>query len=195
VKQIVEQTDSNLIGVGLEDGKLLWKTALKTGNYQTGTPIIDGDTVICAGTAFAIEKTGDTFEAKQVWKERPPATYNTPVLKDGVLYGLASAGAGGKGGGKGGATTKLFAQDAKTGKELWQDSAPRGECGAILDTGATLLLLSSDSNLVAFKPDKDDFKEVAKYKVGETPTWAMPIIDGKRIYVKDRDSLILWTVE
>jgi outer membrane protein assembly factor BamB len=192
VKQVVEQTSSNLVGVGFEDGKLLWKTPLLVGNYQTGTPIIDGDVVICAGSAFTIEKSGDKFEAKPLWKERPPATYNTPVLKDGVLYGLASAGGGGKGKG---AATKLFAQDAKTGKELWQDSAARGECGAVLDTGNVLLLLSSDSNLVAFKPDKDEFKEVAKYKVADTPTYAMPIISGKRIYVKDRDSLTLWMLE
>ena len=201
VKQVVEQTDENLIGVGLADGKLLWKTPLKVGRYQTGTPIITGDVVICAGTAFTIEKSGDKFEAKQLWKERAPATYNTPVLKDGVLYGLgaeAAKGGGGKGGGgKGGGTraTKLFAQDAKTGAELWNDKAPRGECGAILDVGSVLLLLSSDSNLVVFKPDKDEFKEVAKYKVADTPTWAMPIIDGKRIYVKDADSLILWTLD
>ena len=57
-----------------------------------------------------------------------------------------------------------------------------------------VVLLSSDSNLVVFKPDKDEFKEVAKYKVADTPTWAMPILDGKRIYVKDADSLILWTL-
>jgi len=196
VKQVVEQTDTNLVGVGLADGKLLWKTANKSpGNYQTGTPIVDGDVVVCAGAAYAIEKSGDAFEAKQLWKERAPATYNTPVLKDGVLYGLAGAGGGGKGGGKGMATTKLFAQDAKTGKDLWQDSAPRGECGEILDTGNVLLLLSSDSNLVVFKPDKDEFKEVAKYKVADTPTWAAPIIAGKRIYVKDRDSLTLWAFE
>jgi outer membrane protein assembly factor BamB len=166
------------------------------GRYQTGTPIIDGDVVICVGAAFAIGKTGDKLEAKQRWKERAPATYNTPVLKDEVLYGLGGEAAK-AGGGKGFGTkaTKLFAQDAKTGAELWADKTPRGECGAILDAGGVMLMLTSDSNLIAFKPDKDEFKEVAKYKVSDSPTWAMPIIDGKRIYVKDADSLILWKLE
>jgi len=203
IRQVVTLTGANLIGVALDDGKLLWTTPLAPPGprgYPTGTPIVDGDTVICLGTAFSIEKHGDKFETKQLWKERPPATYNTPVLKDGVLYGLAGemakgGGGGGKGKGKGAVATKLFAQDAKTGKELWSDSAPRGECGAILDAGSVLLLLSSDSNLVVFKPDKDEFKEVAKYKVAETPTWAMPIIAGKRIYVKDTESIILWSLE
>ena len=72
VKQVVEQTDANLIGVGFDDGKLLWKTPLVVGRYQTGTPIIDGDTVICAGTAFTIEKSGDTFETKRLWRSESP---------------------------------------------------------------------------------------------------------------------------
>jgi outer membrane protein assembly factor BamB len=203
VKQVVEQTNENLIGVSLQDGNLLWKTPLPPPGprgYPTGTPIIDGNKVICLGTAFSIEKTGDKFAAKQLWKERPPAQYNTPVLKENVLYGLADAGGGGKGGGKGGGrggqkATTLFARDAATGAELWAEKTPRGECGAVLDAGSVMILLSSDSNLVAFKPDKEEFKELAKYKVAESPTWAMPIINGKRIYVKDEDSVILWSLE
>lgn len=192
VKQVVELTDTSLIGVGLADGKLLWKTALKQdGNYQSATPIVDGNTVICAGSAFAIEKSGDAFMANRLWKERSPATYNTPVLKGDVIYGLVLSG-GGKG--KGGSTTRIFAQDVKKGSELWQDKSPRGECGAILDAGDVMLMLTSDSNLVAFKPDKEDFKELARYKVSNSETYAMPIIDGKRIYVKDKDALILWTL-
>lgn len=195
VKQIVEITDENLVGVGFDDGKLLWKTRLTTGRYQSATPVVDGDLAICGGIAFTIEKSGDTFSAKQKWKERAPATYNSPVLKDGVLYGLADAGGGGKGVGKGMRSTTLFAQDAKTGAELWTEKSPRGECGTILDVGPVMILSSSDSNLVAFKPSKDEFKEIAKYKVADTPTWATPILAGKRIYVKDADSVILWTLE
>jgi outer membrane protein assembly factor BamB len=187
-KQVVVLTNASLIGVGLADGKELWKVGLSVGRYPTGTPIIDGNVVICSGSAFTIEKSGDAFKANPLWKGTPPATYNTPVLKDGALYGLMS------GGGKG-AATKLYCQDAKTGKTLWEDTASRGECGAILDAGSVLLALSSDSNLLVIKPDTKEYSEVAKYKVSEAPTWAMPIVTGNRVYVKDVDSLILWTIE
>jgi outer membrane protein assembly factor BamB len=200
VKQVVELTDQNLVGVSLADGKLLWKTALKTGRYQSHTPVIDGNTVICGGTAFEIEKLGDEFKTEEKWAKNPPATYNTPVLKDGVLYGLVGGGGGGGkgGGGKGGgakkgpAVTRLFAQDAKTGDVLWTNDVPRGECGAVLDAGDVLLLMSSDMNLVPFKPDRKEFKELARYKVADLPAFAMPIVAGDRIYVKDRESLFLW---
>ena len=58
-----------------------------------------------------------------------------------------------------------------------------------------MILLSNDANLVAFKPSKDGFTELAKYKVAETPTCATPVIAGKRIYVKDFDSITLWSLE
>jgi outer membrane protein assembly factor BamB len=186
-EQVVIKTDAELIGVALADGKLLWKHALKQGGYQTATPVIDGDTVIIAGYAFTVTKTDDTFTAKQVWKEQAPATYNTPVLKDGVLYGLAGTGKG-----KG---TSLYAQDAKTGKVLWEDGLACGECGSILDVGSVLIELSSDGKLHVFKPDKKEYSEVTKYTVADSGTWSMPIISGNRIYTKDREKLTLWTVE
>lgn len=186
-KQVVVLTNTSLVGVGLADGKELWKTKLITGRYQTPTPIINGDVVICGGGAFTIEKSGDAFKAVPLWTGQQPATYNTPVLKDGALYGLMAGG--------GRATTKLYCQDAKTGKTLWEDSTTRGECGAILDAGPVLLALTSDSNLLVLKPDAKEYAEVAKYKVADTPTFAMPIVAGNRIYVKDRDSLTLWTIE
>jgi hypothetical protein len=102
------------------------------------------------------------------------------------LYGYADAGQG---------RTRMYAQDAKTGKELWADGAQGGPCGSILDGGTVLIALSSDGNLVVFKPDKTDYAEVKKYRVADSGTWAMPIIDGKSIFVKDRESLTLWTID
>ena len=144
IKQVVEQTDENLIGVGLEDGKLLWKTPLKVGRYQTGTPIVTGNEVICVGTAFTIEKSGDKLTAKQRWKEpRTRDLQHAGAEGRRALWPRRRGGQGRRGwrrgqgkGGFGMRTTKLFAQDAKTGAELWTDKAPRGECGAILDAGA-----------------------------------------------------------
>jgi len=190
-KQVVTPTEKGLAGVSL-DGKLLWQTSAEVGRYSTGTPVINGDTVIFMGTAFEIEKKGDKFEAKELWKDQAPATYNTPVLKDGLLYGLKSAGGGGKGRP---ANTNLYCQDAKTGKVLWTDKTARGQCGEVLDAGTVLLALTSDSELLAFEPSKTGYKELAKYKVAETPTWAYPIIDGNKVFVKDRESITLWVIE
>lgn len=184
-KQVVVLTEGNLVGVALADGKLLWKAPLSAGRYSTGTPVVDGQTVICAGQAFTIEKMPDGFAAKPAWKGQAPHQYNTPVLKDGVLYGLSGQGR----------ATNLFAQDVKTGKVLWTDPTPRGECGEVVDAGPVLVMLSSNSELVAFKPSKTGYEEVAKYKVADTATWSYPILAGSRVIVKDNTSVVAWALE
>ena len=199
-KQLVTLTENSLIGVGVNDGKQLWKTAYKS-RYNSCTPIVDGQTVICssqqAGTvAFKIEKEGDGFKAKEAWKKSKAAgIYNTPVLKEGLLYGLSPSPTGGGGRGMQQPPNNFFCMNAQTGEELWTDKTLRGQCGAVLDAGTVLIALTSDSNLVAFKPSNKEYTELAKIKVADTETWAYPIVAGNRIYVKDRDSVIAWAIE
>jgi outer membrane protein assembly factor BamB len=187
---IVTLSASSLVGVGLADGKLLWKVPFKT-QYNSVTPVVDGSTVILStqgmGTiAYKIEKKDDTFTAKDAWKsDVASGIYNTPTLKDGLLYGL--------GGGRGSST--LYCLKADSGDKVWTDGTKRGECGGVLDGGKVLFLFSSNSELVVFKPGEKEFTQLAKYKVADSPTWAYPIIAGKRIFVKDRDSITLWTIE
>jgi outer membrane protein assembly factor BamB len=192
-KQVVTPTARSLVGLGASDGKLLWQVAYRS-KYNSGTPVVEGQTVIYsnpgAGTvAYKVEKKDGGFAARELWKKEEAAgQYNTPVVKDGLLYGIAAAG---RRGGPG----NFFCMDAKTGDVLWTDKTARGDCGSILDAGAVLVALTSDSNLVVFKPNKKGYEEVAKYKVAETPTWTCPILSGNRVFVKDRDSVALWTIE
>jgi outer membrane protein assembly factor BamB len=151
--------------------------------------------VICSapqgGTvAVKVEKKGDGFTGTQLWKKSDvvASMYNTPVLKDGLLFGL-TAGTGGQG------PTRIFCLNAQTGDTLWTDTTQRGECGTILDAGPVLLAVTSDGNLLAFKPSKTGYEEVAKYKVADTPSWSCPIVTGNRVFVKDRDAVTLWTIE
>jgi outer membrane protein assembly factor BamB len=188
VKQVVMASDRSLVGIAAADGKQLWKTAFSVGRYPTATPVIDGSTVIAGGIAFTVEKKGDEFTVTQLWKDQAPHPYCTPVLKDGLIYGFS-------GRDNMDANGKLYCQDAKTGKVLWADTAGRGQSGYILDAGTVLVALNTDSNLLVFKPSKEGYMEVTKYKVADSPTWAEPILAGNRVFVKDRDNLILWTIE
>jgi outer membrane protein assembly factor BamB len=185
-KQLVTPTAKSVVGIGAADGKLLWQIPFAP-RYNNGTPIVDGQTVIISGqgvgtVALKIEKQGDGFAAKELWKKSQSAhQYNTPVLKDGLLFGISSS-------------RNFFCMNAETGEVLWTDKTARGECGAVFDAGSVLLALTSDSQLVAFKPSNKEYTELAKIKVADTPTWAYPIIAGNRVFVKDRDSLALRTL-
>lgn len=181
-KQIVTLTEKSLVGISVADGKLLWQIPFLAGRYNMSTPIVDGQTVICAGRAFKIEKAGDGFAVKDLWKSESPHQFNTPVLKDGLLYGISLR-------------RNFFCMNAQTGEVLWTDATPRGQCGTVLDAGSVLIALTSDTYLVVFKPSNKEYTGVAKYKVADTETWAYPIIAGNRVFIKDRDALTLWTIQ
>src|SRR5260370_28423792 len=108
---LVTLDTKNLKDINAADGKLLWEAPFSA-QYNSGTPIIDGQKVICSGpnagtVEFKVQKKDDGFKAEQAWKQTKSAAgiYNTPVLKDGLLYGLTVAGGGGP---MGRGPTRLF---------------------------------------------------------------------------------------
>jgi outer membrane protein assembly factor BamB len=192
-KILVAETAKNIVALNLADGKLLWQTPFapqgRGRTYNACTPMVDGQTVIYSGTgrgtkAVQFEKQGEKLTAKELWSNTDNAVqFNTPVVKDGLLYGLT-------------VQDGLFCLDMKTGKSAW--GAPvKGERGyaSIVDAGPVLLLLTPASQLIVFEPGDKGFKEIASYKVADSKTFAYPIVSDNRVYVKDRDSVILWTIE
>jgi outer membrane protein assembly factor BamB len=141
------------------DGKLLWQVASHPQGrfFNSATPIVDGQTVIYTGQgkgtkAVKIEKQGEGFAAKELWSNADLGTgFNTPVLKDGMLFGFSDKG-------------NLFCLNAKTGQAAWTDPTRRGgNFAAILDAGSSLLALPSNSELIALKPGDKQYEEMAKY--------------------------------
>jgi hypothetical protein len=67
--------------------------------------------------------------------------------------------------------------------------------GSIVDAGSVLIALTPASQLVVFEPNDKAYKQLATYKVADSSTHAYPVLSGNRIFIKDRDSLTLWTVD
>jgi outer membrane protein assembly factor BamB len=70
-----------------------------------------------------------------------------------------------------------------------------GGYGNIVDVGSVLLALTPSSELIAFEPGDKAYKELARIKVSDSQTHAYPVVSGNRIFIKDKDSVTLWTVE
>ncbi len=191
-RQIVTPTEKSIVGISVADGKLLWQLPFVPPGraYNAATPIIDGQTVIYTGKgrgakAVKIEKQGDGFVPKELWSNPDLAPqYNTPVLRDGLLFGLSDG-------------NKLYCINAATGQTAWTDNTARGSSGfgSIVGAGSCLAVLANDSELIVFKPDGKAYSEISRYKVADTPTYAHPVISGNRVFVKDQESLAMWTVQ
>ena len=189
-KMVVTLTPKKIVGIGVTDGKLLWEAPFPAQgrNYNAATPIVDGTTVIYSGAsrgtkAVKIEKTADGFAAKELWSNPDNAVqFNSPVLKGGQIYGLSQKGT-------------VFCLDAKDGKTLWTAELGGGGFGSIVDAGSVLLALTPKDGLTVFEPSDKEYKKLAGYKVADTDTYAYPVVAGKGVFVKEKDSLTLWNIE
>jgi outer membrane protein assembly factor BamB len=190
-QMIVTQTAKSVVSVGAQDGKLLWQLPFAPQGmaYNAATPIVDGQTVFYCGQgrgckAVRIEKQGDSFVAKELWSNADNSVqFNSPVLKNNLLFGLSQRG-------------NFFCVNAETGKTAWTDSVGgHGGYGAIVDAGPVLLALTSKSQLTVFEPSEKEYVEVANIKAAEKQTYAYPVLTGNRLFVRDQDSVTLWTID
>jgi outer membrane protein assembly factor BamB len=173
--------------------------------------------------AVKLTKEGDKFVAKTEWTvQENPVQFNTPVLRDGLLIGLSGRhdifcvdtktektawtapapriasssnnapppdrGDKGNKGGKGGKGGRGFGGG---GSGMRADAG----YGSIVDAGDVLMSLTPSAQLIVFEPSDKEFKQLASYKVSDTTVYAYPVVSENRIYVKDQDSIALWTIE
>ena len=149
-----------------------------------------------------LEKAAKGLSGTQLWKNTDHSVqFNTPILKDGMLYGLT-------------ADNVFFCINTEDGKTAWTapldpqaSAAPgqdeggrrrgrgRGGYGSIVDAGPVLLALTPAGQLVVFEPGPATYTEVARIKVGESPTYAYPVLSGNRIFIKDQNDVALYTLE
>jgi outer membrane protein assembly factor BamB len=191
MKLVVAPMEKSIVAVNLADGTLAWQTPFvpQGRGLNASTPVVDGQTVYYGGTdrgitAVKLSKSDAGVKGETLWNNMDNSLqYNTPVLKDGKLYGLSQQ-------------TALFCLNAETGTTAWTQSVEGQQgFGTIVDAGKVLMALTPKTQLIVYAPDDSGYKELTQYKVSENSTYAFPVVSGNRIFVKDEDSVILWTVE
>ena len=186
VRQIVTQMQKHCVAVSPEDGRELWRLPFKTTFEQNSvTPVVAGELIIFGGVykpTFAVKVTAAGPEI--VWENKTFVLYmSTPVVSGTTLYGMATRQRG-----------SLFALDVNTGQELWQGSGRVGENASLSDIGPALLVLSTTGELTVHEKAERGLKNVASYKISDTPVWASPALAGGRVLVKDKINLMLYRV-
>jgi outer membrane protein assembly factor BamB len=195
VRQAIVQTQKNLIGVNIADGKILWQVPISSPYDQNSvTPIVIGDLVIYSGlsnpvTAVRPTKSGVNWTANKIWENKELGMYmNSPVLAGGLLYGLSHRNKG-----------QFFALDPKTGKTIWTGEGRAAENAAMLAAGSTIYALTTGSELLVMQASNQASNRglalQKRYTVASSPTWAHPAIVDERILIKDVDTLALWSAK
>jgi outer membrane protein assembly factor BamB len=187
-KLLIVITEKNIISLSLAEGKLLWQiaTPVQQRFYNCVSPYIDGQTIYLTGQgtgtkAIKVEKSGNDYVTKELWSNAEVgAKWNTPILKDGFLYGFTDQ-------------KRIYCLNAATGQTAWIDNAVTSDFSTIVDCGSVIIGLTSTDNLLVLKPDSKAYSEIVKYKVSDTPIYAYPVISGNNIYIKDAETLMKYS--
>jgi outer membrane protein assembly factor BamB len=190
VRQVVTQTQKQIVGVSLAKGELLWSLPFTTPYEQNAvTLVVSGDIVIYSGLskglhAARVVRKGAGWGLEPMWDNEEVSLYmSSPVLDGGHLYGFSHRNKG-----------QFFAVDAATGKTLWLSEARQGENAAVLSAGDVLLLLKPEGELTVIRKDPKAFAPVATYTVADSATWAHPALIGRTLLVKDEENLVQWRI-
>jgi len=190
-RQIVTFMQKDLVGVDFATGKLLWKLPSKTRyDENINTVLAYKDLLIFSRegqglAAIRLAKQGAEIVPQQVWVNKDAELYmSTPVLQGNTVYGMTARQKG-----------QFFAVDAETGKTAWQSPGRMGENAAILNLNdKVILFLTNEAKLIVQAVDGKTYSPVAEYTVATSPTWAHPLILGRRILIKDENSLTSWAI-
>jgi outer membrane protein assembly factor BamB len=189
-RQVVTQSQTNIIGVAEANGQLLWRIPFTTPYEQNiVTPVLYHDTLIFSGTGNStmgvkVIKRGTEWATETLWQNKDAAMYmNSPVLSGDLLFGMATRNKG-----------QFFCLDPRSGSTLWTSDGRQADNAAIVDAGPVLLIATTNGELIVARKSAKAFEVVRKYTVADSPVWAHPVITGNGILIKDSMMLALWSI-
>ncbi|MEM1246878.1 MAG: PQQ-binding-like beta-propeller repeat protein [Acidobacteriota bacterium] len=189
-RQMVALTDRLAIGLDAASGKPLWELEFsEQSNQAMVTPLLFEDLVLFGGVgrgtlALQPQRRAEGWEPRKVW-ERPDRTFylSSPVLYRDMLVGLSDKRKG-----------QLVAIDARTGEDRFVGEGRFAESASLVSAGNHLLVLTVEGELLVLAWKGSTFREIARYLVAETPSWAHLAVSGDVLLIRDSESLTAWRV-
>ena len=184
-------SQQNFVGVNPANGELLWSVPFESRSTTNSiTPLVIGNTVVVSGqgkplTAYTISNKGGKWSADLAWENTQLSmSFSNGVVVGDAIFSMSPLNSG-----------QFFWADVKTGKTLWVSEPRQGGNAAITLSGDLLFVLKDDGTLMVGKATPGAaFEPLKSYTVATSATWAPPVISGNRIFVKDVETLALWTL-
>jgi len=179
-------TRLNFIGIDPDTGDVAFRVPFgRRGPTVNGANplVVDGEHVLLTASYGIGAKLVRIAPAKvsALWERRDvlSSQYPTPVLFDGAVYGVD--------GREDGPPADLRCIDPRTGDAHWTE-AGFGMATFILADGL-LLAMKTDGQLVIIEPSQQQYRELARFRLFDSTTRALPALADGKLYVRDTTTL------
>lgn len=183
-----------MVGVSKE-GKLLWEIPWNASVIAPSpVPIIGNRLFITAGYGSGslmvqIEKNGDEYSAKEIAKYGPKdwlaSEQQTPILYDGLLYGIMPKDAGAL-------KQQFVCYDPDNGELVWSSGKThRFGLGPFLLADGKFYILDDDGTLSVIALSKTGYEQLAQYRILDGhDAWGPIALAGTRMLLRDSTRMI-----
>lgn len=187
-RQIITQTEKNIVGIEAETGKVLWLHPQRNRyGVHPNTPLsFDGMIFTSSGYGYGstlLKLSADGRKASEIWRERKLDNHFQGVLYlGGLIYGSPSKG-------------RLCCLEPKVGKVVF--SAQDVRKAAIIFADSRLYAYDEMGGRVTLlEITPAEFKVRGSFAVteGSGPHWSHPVVANGRLYIRRGEALLCYDV-
>ena len=181
-RQLVVQTRTDLAGVELETGEVLWKQPVPNfRGMNILTPTVSGDLVFTSSYqnrsfGFRIQNDQGKFTAREQWIAPSKGYMSSPVIIGNHVYLHLQS-------------KRMASINLETGKTNWTSGERFGDYCSMITNGKQILALDSNGKLLLIEPSPEKLKLVGSVNLDSNDTWAHLAIDGDQVFVRGLKSL------
>lgn len=181
VRQLVVQTRTELCGVDLSTGQVMWREKIEAfRGMNILTPLVIGDKIYTSAHSgkaqlFEIALSGDSaWSVKEIWDQKTQAYMSSPVvIGDTILLHAKNQ--------------RVISTSISDGDIRWT-SPPQAKYWSMVANGTKVLALSDDGDLLLMDGSAEKFEIVDRKKVAED-SWAHLGVEGQYVLIRDLKSL------
>lgn len=160
-----------------------WRPRINA-SVNAATPIVSGNRVYLSSSygtgAIVLEVKKGKLE--EIWQGDNIISnhYNTPVLVKDHLYGIDGRQEGGR--------AQLRCVQWNTGKVHWTKEA--FGCASLIVADGIIIACPENGDVVLIEPTADEYKELARASMLDSPVRALPALAGGKLFVRDAKKLV-----
>ncbi len=198
VEQIIMLSDSTVVGVGPDTGKILWKYPAKVEGAKPWKPdnpipapvaLGDGRFFLTEGygggsAMIKVTKAGEGWDVAELYKTQAcGAQIQLPLLIEGYLYMGSNSNSRHEG---------LLCLRPEDGEVMWKtDKSPNFERGGLIYADGVIYAMEGDTGILRIvQPSPDGYKQLAQAKLLEgKQIWSPMAISNGFLFCRDQKQL------
>lgn len=185
-RQLVAQTRTELAGLELESGAVLWRQPVDAfRGMNILTPLVAGDRVLTSAyggrtQGFDVSRDGTgVFRVAEAWRFKAQGYMSSPVLVEGLAYlHLRSQ--------------RVVCIDPAKGEEQWTSRDTFGKYWSLVANSPHLLALDERGELLLLRADGTRLQLLDRRRISDSETWAHLAVADDQLFIRELDGLSVW---